>query len=184
MPPGEYTIKLVVEEQVFETKCVLQKNPLYKVDDETYRQHSQFMNAMEQKLDAMHSQVTALKKAQDQLAKIIKEIEADKTNEKLVIEGKALIKKLVNWDEDMVQRKSKAYDDVENFENKFTAEYIYLINSSDSSIPQVNKSSELRKVELDKQWELLKSQANQLVNKAIPQFNESLWKSGIGAIRI
>jgi len=31
------------------------------------------------------------------------------------------------WDEEMVQRKSKAYDDVENFPNKFTANYLFLI---------------------------------------------------------
>ena len=44
-----------------------------------------------------------------------------------------------NWDDEMVQRLSKAYDDVENFENKFTAEWLFLINQTESDIPVVNQ---------------------------------------------
>ena len=56
-------------------------------------------------------------------------------------DGDALLKKMKAWDEDMVQRKSKAYDDVENFPNKFTANYLFLINQTESDIPRVNQPS-------------------------------------------
>lgn len=45
----------------------------------------------------------------------------------------------------MIQRKSKAYDDVENFENKFTADYMFLINHTESEIPSINQPSLDRK---------------------------------------
>jgi len=84
----------------------------------------------------------------------------------------------------MVQRKSKAYDDVENFENKFTADYMFLINQTDSSLPRVNQSSRDRKKELDGIWALLKNQADALITKRIPEYNKLLWESGIGALRV
>ena len=84
----------------------------------------------------------------------------------------------------MVQRKSKAYDDVENFPNKFTAEYLFLINQTNSSIPRVNQSSRDRKAELDSQWNGLRSKANQLMKTEIPAYNKKLWEAGIGAIRL
>ena len=88
------------------------------------------------------------------------------------------------WDEDMVQRKSQAYDDVENFPNKFSAEYIFMINQTSSTIPRLNKASKDRKVELDAQWAGLKARGNQFINTAIPAYNKVLWEAGIGALRL
>ena len=88
------------------------------------------------------------------------------------------------WDEDMIQRKSKVYDDVESFPNKFTAEYLFLINQTESSIPRVNQSSRDRKIELDAQWNVLNNRANAFINSAIPDFNKQLWDAGIGAIKM
>ena len=84
----------------------------------------------------------------------------------------------------MVQRKSKAYDDVENFPNKFTAEYLFLIDATNSTIPRVNQPSKDRKAELDAQWNGLKARATEFMEKDIPAYNKKLWDAGIGAIRI
>jgi hypothetical protein len=86
------------------------------------------------------------------------------------------------WDEDMVQRKSKAYDDVENFPNKFTANYLFLINQTESDIPRVNQPSMDRLKELNTQWTSLKSRGTELLTQDIPAFNKRLWDVGLGAI--
>ena len=102
----------------------------------------------------------------------------------LAEEGQKLVDDLKKWDEDMVQRKSKAYDDVENFPNKFSAEYIFLINQTQSSIQRINDQNKVRKVELDAQWSKLKSTANSFINNKIPDFNKKLWDAGIGALKL
>lgn len=86
------------------------------------------------------------------------------------------------WDEDMVQRRSKAYDDVENFENKFTANYMFLINQTESDLPRVNQPNIDRLIELNKTWATLKVRADEILNKDIPAFNKLLWAAGVGAI--
>ena len=73
--------------------------------------------------------------------------------------------------------------DVENFPNKFTAEYLFLKDQTNSAIPRVNTSSRVRKNELDKEWERLKMQGNEFLEKELPEFNKKLWEAGIGAIR-
>jgi len=105
-------------------------------------------------------------------------------NPDLKAAGEKLVEQLDAWDKDMVQRKSQAYDDVENFPNKFTAEYLFLIDATNSSIPRVNQSSRDRKAELDKQWIPLGKEADRLMKTAIPSFNKQLWDAGIGAIQI
>jgi hypothetical protein len=86
------------------------------------------------------------------------------------------------WDEDMVQRKSKAYDDVENFPNKFTANYLFLINQSESDIPRVNQPSLDRLKQLNTEWAALKARGNEILNNDVPSLNTRLWEVGLGAI--
>ena len=82
----------------------------------------------------------------------------------------------------MVQRKSKAYDDVENFPNKFTANYLFLINQTESDIPRVNQPSLDLYKELNSQWVTLQNRGNEILQKDIPAFNRLLWEAGVGAI--
>ena len=105
-------------------------------------------------------------------------------DETVKAEGQTLINDLDAWDKDMIQRKSQAYDDVENFPNKFSAEYLFLIDATNSSIPRVNQPSKDRKAELDAEWRTLKSKADGFMETSIPEFNKKLWEAGIGAIRL
>ncbi len=133
-------------------------------------------------LTDMHDETNRLFKIQNQLKQLLATLPKDDAYAQLKEEGEALAAKLKQWDEEMVQRKSKAYDDVENFPNKFTAEYLFLINQTESDIPRVTQASKDRRTELDAQWKAWKQQADGFVNTEIPTFNQKLWKKKIGAI--
>lgn len=179
--PGTYTAELVLGKQKSVATVVIRENPLLKVTPQQFEIYNSFMEETEGTLTKMHDKVNVLKLAQDQIAAIL--ASSNKTSEEVSAEGENLLRKLIDWDEKMVQRKSQAYDDVENFENKFTAEYLFLINQTESDIPRVNRSSIERKAELDAQWKELSSEADHLMNVAIPEFNRKLWAAGIGAVK-
>ncbi len=178
--PGEYTVTIKADDKTVSTKGVIIPNPLFETKEGQYEEYHGFMNELEANLTDMHNTVNSLFEAQGQLKEVLKTLD----NASLKAEGQKLLDQMDAWDKDMVQRKSKAYDDVENFPNKFTAEYLFLIDATNSSIPRVNKSSRDRKAELDLQWKGLKSKADALQNTVIPDFNKRLWEAGIGAIRI
>ena len=64
----------------------------------------------------------------------------------------------------MVQRLSQAYDDVENYENGFTAFYITLINQVNSGLPRVSSGAISQKEALDFAWDILKEEAEVLMS--------------------
>jgi hypothetical protein len=97
-------------------------------------------------------------------------------------DAEALVKKMKAWDEEMVQRRSRAYDDVENFTNKFTANYLFVINQTESDMPRVNMGSIDQDEKLGTQWLSLKGRYDDLLAKDIPSLNKKLWDLGIGAI--
>lgn len=182
--PGTYTLTLKVGNKSYTTSAVIVENPQYKTVAGQYEAYDTFMSDMEGALTEMHNKVNTLDKANKQLQKMVALLKKKKAAKSLIDEGVKLIKALTVWDEEMIQRKSEAYDDVENFPNKFTAEYIFLINQTDSSIPRVNQSNRDRKAELDAQWKPLQKTANDFINTAIPNFNKKLWSAGIGAIQM
>jgi photosystem II stability/assembly factor-like uncharacterized protein len=180
VPPGTYTMRLKVGGETVTTKGNVVPTPNVDVTPENYKEHDAFMTEVETNLTEMHQKVNTLFKVQGQLKELLEDLESESLKE----EGKALLTKLKTWDEDMVQRKSQAYDDVENFPNKFTAEYLFLMNHSNSALPKINQPSKDRKKELDAQWTGLRQRALTLMNTDIPNFNKKLWENGIGAIRM
>jgi photosystem II stability/assembly factor-like uncharacterized protein len=178
--PGKYTLRLSVDGQEHTSPATILDNPLFDIKDDQFNTYDRVMSEMESTLTQMHDKVNQLYDIQQQLRKLMKDLEDDA----LKSSGNEIIKSLETWDNEMIQRKSKAYDDVENFPNKFTAEYMFLINATESSIPRVNQSSLDRRKELDAQWEVFSKQADEWLEKTIPDFNKRLWEAGIGAIKV
>ncbi|MCU0451007.1 MAG: hypothetical protein MUC97_14405 [Bernardetiaceae bacterium] len=69
-------------------------------------------------------------------------------------------------------QRPKAYN-VENFPNKFTANYLFLVNATERDLPRVNQASLARKPELDAEWAKLQACGTELLQKSIPAFNKS-----------
>lgn len=178
--PGTYTLTLTVGDKTVKTTGEIKEVPTYETKPGQYEAFDAFMTATEANLTEMHTLVNSLYKAQNQLKNVLKTLE----DGELKKEGEALVKELDSWDKEMIQRKSKAYDDVENFPNKFTAEYLFMINATDSSIPRVNQSSKDRRAELDAQWAGLKQRGEAFKTAKIPGFNKKLWEAGIGAVQV
>lgn len=180
--PGSYNLTLSSGESRSTAVAVIEENPLYETKQGQYEEYDDFMKNAEASLTEMHNTVNKVYKAKKQIKEVVASLKKD-GNTTLAKEGQTLIEAITKWDNDMVQRKSKAYDDVENFPNKFTAEYVFMINQTESRIPRVNDQNKNRKLELDAQWNTLKMRANKLKTD-IENFNKKLWEAGIGAINL
>jgi photosystem II stability/assembly factor-like uncharacterized protein len=181
-PPGKYRITVKMADRAVTTEAEILANPLYPTTAATYTEYHQVMLGMETALASMHRLVNSLYEKQKQLESLLNSLPAGEKFSAVRKEGDALLKKMKAWDEDMVQRKSKAYDDVENFPNKFTANYMFLINQTESDIPRVNQPSLDRLKQLNQQWSTLKARADEMLERDIPALNKRLWDAGLGAI--
>jgi len=180
VPPGTYNLVLKAGEATVEANGTILETPGFETDAGQYEAYDSFMTEMEGNLTEMHLMVNRLYKVQQQLKGLMPSIESGPLKE----EGKALLAELTAWDEEMIQRKSKAYDDVENYPNKFTANYLFLIGQTNSAIPRVNEPNRERRKELDAQWQGLKARGTDFISRKIPGYNSKLWAAGIGALQI
>ena len=180
--PGKYSVTVKMGTQHIVTDATILPNPLYNATTADYREYSTLMSNMENEVSKMHRIVNTMNAKREQLETMLASLSAEEKYVTIKKDGEALVKKMKTWDEDMIQRKSKAYDDVDNFPNKFTANYMFLINQTESDIPRVNQPSIDRMNELNKEWLLLNNRGNELLNKEIPAFNQLMWQAGVGAI--
>ncbi|MBK9734296.1 MAG: glycosyl hydrolase [Saprospiraceae bacterium] len=181
-PPGYYNILLKLGEKTMTQKIEILANPLYPTDEKTYKQYHEMMYGMENEVNIMHRMVNTMYNKQQQLRQMLAVLPNGDTFKTLGKQGQLLAERMKVWDEKMIQRKSKAYDDVENFANKFTANYMFLINQTESDIPSINQPSIDRLKELNTEWNDLQKQAKAMLDTDIPAYNKVLWDAGVGAL--
>lgn len=182
--PGTYKVRLTSGEESSVQEFQILANPKYTTTAAEYEEFDKFMTSGEAAVREMHSKVNELFASKKRISEIKKTLKANDESHKVVMSSlDQLVKDIEAWDNDMIQRKSKAYDDVENFPNKFTAEYLFMLNATDSAIPRVNQASKDRRAELDAQWKVLKERADQLTDVRMPALNQKLWEIGIGALK-
>ncbi len=185
--PGNYNIRLIAGSNIISTSGTILANPDYTTTTSEYRLYDSVMQLMENTVSEMHQMVNHLKDNRDHLETLLKKLKSDTKYSgaayaSLKENAKTLIEQLKAWDESMIQRKSTAYDDVENFPNMFTANYMFLMNQTESDIPKVNQPSlDLLKI-YTAEWEKLKAKGLELKNETIPSLNQQLWALGMGAI--
>ena len=98
-------------------------------------------------------------------------VEGDKTKDALVKQGKSILEKVTKWEEQLIQSKSQSYDDVINFVNKLSANYIFVHGEAGGNIPYVTAGHQLRFNELHEEWMGYKSGMNQLLSQEVSNFN-------------
>jgi hypothetical protein len=180
--PGTYRFTLKAGGKQLETDAAVLANPLYPTTAAAYEEYHGVMSGMEREVTAMHRLVNTLFEKQKQLEGLLATLPSNDTHAAARRDAQALLDKLKAWDGDMVQRRTRAYDDVENFPNRFTANYLFLINQTESDLPRVTQPARERLAQMNAEWGRLKARADQMTGEDIPALNKRLWELGVGAI--
>ncbi|MSO49874.1 MAG: glycosyl hydrolase [Acidobacteria bacterium] len=180
--PGKYRVTLKMGAQTATTEAEILANPLYSTTASGYRDYHAIMSRMESDVTAMHKAVNSLYEKQKQLEAIHAALPAGDKFAAVKRDADALLKKMKEWDDAMVQRKAKAYDDVENFVNMFTANYLFLVNQTESDVPRVNQSSLDMLEKMNAEWTALRRRSEDILGTDLPSLNKTLWDLGYGAI--
>src|SRR6056300_350563 len=120
--PGVYKAILRVGEVQKQVVVNLENSPLETVDEKALLEWDTFMTAGEKTYREMAAMVNTLYPLQLTLEGLLghDKITGNSALKQAVTE---VLETAVSFDNDMIQRLSKAYDDVENYPNKFTASY-------------------------------------------------------------
>ncbi|HTL08887.1 MAG TPA: hypothetical protein VL307_11535, partial [Chitinophagaceae bacterium] len=77
----------------------------------------------------------------------------------------------LQWEEELVQNKAQSNDDIINFINKISADYIFVKGEMDVNTPYVTNGQKQQFQKLDADWQKLKASMNSLLEKDVAGFN-------------
>ena len=179
--PGTYSIRLSHGNSAVESEARIIPNPLIPTTEEEWKDYDAFMKQAEATYTEMTLMTNKLHGLKGRLETLIGHLE-DTGQEDVLDEAKRTLQKLEAWDAEMVQRLSQAYDDVENYVNGFTAEYLTALNHGDSGIPRINKGTREKISSLNARWNAYRKQADTLIREDIEGLNRELYEVGVGVL--
>ncbi len=181
--PGEYT--LVLKHETEEMKCSFKviPDPRIKATLAEYEDQEKTLAVVDGKIKEIHDDVNQMREIRKQINELAGLLTDTLKYKAAIDSGKSLIKKLTTWEEKLVQPKAKSNDDIINFVNKLTADYIFLKGEMDVNIPGVTKGQRDRLAELNAIWAPFKTEYTDL-QKLVEDYNSFCRNSGIEKITI
>jgi hypothetical protein len=96
--------------------------------------------------------------------------------------GKELNKKIDKWESNLIEPRSKNFQDVINFPNKLNSEFLQLRGVADSHDPKLTKGAQDRAKDVQSDWAKYKMQMNQLIEKDIAEYNRVFKEKNMPAL--
>jgi len=172
--PGHYTATLNYGKESKTVSFKILADPRIKGSAAEYEAQHVLQSKVEAGIVEIHNAVNKMRKANKQIGDLMEQLETIDTTATKAIRDKAtaIAKNLAKWEEALVQTKAQSNDDIINFINKLSADYIFLKGDLDSNIPYTTKGQEDQYQFLDAQWKSLKKQMQDLVNNDITELNK------------
>jgi len=174
--PGNYTLRLTLEGKSVETKARILPNPAIESNPQDFMEQQGMLVQVENILKDMHQSVNQMRSAKTQLEVYTKLLKDRETAVVLIEKGEALIKRINNWEENLIQEKQKTFQDVINFNNKLNAQLINLKGYIDQANPKVTSGAKERFQDLLNDWQVYKTEYNAIINNEMKSYNR-LYKS-------
>lgn len=160
--PGKYFIKLKTDKEEKRTDVQILPDPRINATASDYLQQYATLSEVDKKVKEIHDAVNQMKIVRNQVNDLL-DILTDTVKYKPVIDsGKKLVKNITAWEEKLVQPKAQSNDDIINFVNKLSADYIFLKGEMDVNIPTVTTGQKQRLTELNAEWQPIQNEYTDL----------------------
>jgi len=182
--PGTYWLKLTVGDKVSETSAQLIPDPRLEASAEAFAAQASMLNEITAMVDDIHSSVNRMRNVRTQVKQLVGQLKKQEGAEELTDEGEALIKAITEWEENLVQPKTKTFQDVINFPNQLNAELLTLKGRIETHDPQPTQGAIKRLADLEAQWALHTEAMNAIIEGQLAEFNANYAKQKLPVILI
>lgn len=181
--PGKYSVSLKMNGQERTVPLTILADPRLGASAADYKLQEETLAGVDHAVKEIHDDVNQMRVVKKQVTALL-DIITDTLAYKAVIDsGKALNKQINNWEDKLVQNKAQSNDDIINFVNMLSADYIFVKGEMDNNIPYVTAGQQQRIAELDAQWKPLQDEYN-TIQKKIAAFNALCREKGIEKITV
>jgi photosystem II stability/assembly factor-like uncharacterized protein len=170
--PGTYKAALHVGSSVFEKSFNVLADPRINASATDYQNQANLLQQIATDVNDIHVAVVRMRNIQKQMTVMLERIENKDAFKGIIALSDSITDKINAWEEKLIQTKSESNDDVINFVNKLSANYIFLRGELDTNTPHVTAGHLSRFKELNDEWNIYKAQYSSFIEQDIKRLNE------------
>ena len=182
--PGKYTARLKVGGQEQSVAFTILPDPRIQASAADYAAQQDLAAKIETDIKDIHETVLRMRKVRNQLSNTVDMLKGKENSSTISSSATTIIDKLKKWEDSAVQNKAQSNDDIINFVNMISADYIFVKGQLDVNIPYVTEGQTLQYQKLNADWKKMKSEADSIIDKDVAAFNEWCKTNNINRIII
>ncbi len=184
LAPGDYKARLSYKDKVSQTDIKVLPDPNMKVDAGAWTEQQQLLEKLNADITEIHLSVNNIRKAKKQVIANNENLKDMPEHKALVDEGKELLKKMENWEKNIIEDRITNGQDVINWPSKLNAEFFNVKGLADTHDPRLTDGVKARVKDLEKQWQGYKQQYDGEVKNAINAYNQKYQQANIPAVML
>lgn len=180
--PGKYKARMTFKGQTSETELELISDPHVTATAAEWAAQQEFLKNASNQFNEVQKSVNNLRQAKKQVETYNESLKDDPNAKDFVKMGKDLIKKIEKWESNLIEPRTKNFQDAINFPNKLNAEFLQIRGVADTHDPRLTQGVQSRAQDVQRDWGKYKMQMNQLIQQDISEYNKAFRDKNMPAV--
>jgi photosystem II stability/assembly factor-like uncharacterized protein len=180
--PGKYKARITAKGQSSETDLEIIADPKVTATAAEWAAQQEFQKKAGDGFDDLHKSVNKMRQVKKQIETLNESLKDQADSKELINTGKDLIKKIDQWESNLIEPRSTNFQDVINFPNKLNSEFLQLRSVTDTHDPRLTKGAQDRARDVEADWSKYKQQMNEIIQKDINHYNRMFKDKNMPAV--
>lgn len=182
--PNTFKIKLIAGKDTSLTEAIVLPDPRLNASAADFEAQEKFLSKIETNVEEIHQSVINMRKVKTQLESYMALLKEKKEFTEILEQGKEILKKINDWENNVISLKQETFQDVINFPNRLNAEFLDLKSRADSHNPALTLGTKTRLDDLQNEWNKQKDSLNKIIKEEIVRFNDLYKQKALPALII
>jgi photosystem II stability/assembly factor-like uncharacterized protein len=180
--PGKYKARMVFKGETSEADIEIVGDPNLKAAPADWTAQQEMLNQVERSAEEITQSINKMTKVKKQVESYGETFKDNPELKDLVKQGKDLVRKIEQWQSQMIQSKFKTGQDVVNYPNKLNSEFMILRNSLGGHDPRVTQGVRDRLTDIEGEWQKRKQEVNEIIQKDVANYNKMFKDKNVPAL--
>lgn len=180
--PGHYKAVMKFKNEISETQFDLIADPRLQIKPEDWKIQQQLLSQMDDAVKEMHNSINSMRKVKKQIENYNELLKNEPSAKELIQSGKEIVKKIDQWESNLIETRSKNFQDVINYRNKLNAEFLQVRGAVDAHDPRITQGVKVRLNDVQIDWSKYKKEMQTILVNDVGNYNKIFKDKNVPAV--
>jgi hypothetical protein len=177
--PGTYKAKLSANGTSSEVLFKIKVNPTSSTTTEEWKAQQLLLEKIDSEVKEVHQLVNKMRLVKKQILLQDELLQENPDAKELLENGKSILKKLEDWESEVIETRQKNFQDVINWPSKMNGELLDLKSRVDTNEAKLTNGVKQRLSDLNVRWKTDKSNLDKIIQEDLPEYSKKFQDKGL-----